>query len=154
MLVLLLMNEKIVYNHFQGTVQRCGEEYGECYRREISLFLSLERPLMLQTAKQIDGIVANVKKKLPISYRFMQALARGAKQDLATILKLSCHEELSHIQWYRECVDRTHCSVILARGKGGEAVLAQNWDWPKHYSLFSSVNRFDFKDAPRMLCYS
>jgi isopenicillin-N N-acyltransferase like protein len=116
-----------------GTLQECGQQYGQtaaaliqhnikAYGKLFQFHANLNREAALQKAEQLIPAIEATNPDLIVE---MQGVADGAGVSLNEIVMLNARTELLATVPLRECTS----IAALPPATSGDVWLAQNWDW-------------------------
>lgn len=142
-----MSGERLTLTEIRGTPALCGAAYCEEFATRIIGFgkQSVDpTPARLAYARRCWKYI---EKSAPTSAAFLTGMARaaGLSRDVSTLIAL--HEEIVH---------QPHCTAFVATGeatRGGETILAQNWDWSPALYPWPGLLRLAMTGGPRMLTY-
>jgi predicted choloylglycine hydrolase len=138
---------RLQLHRLRGTAAAVGEAYGRTFEQSIMGFAHQELKPDKTKLAYARKCWKHVEKAAPHSARLMKGIARGANLSIEHITLLSLHEEVMHMP---------HCTAFAASGastRGGDAVVAMNWDWDSHLWPWSGLLHLTVKGSPRMATY-
>lgn len=142
------MSEKMLaVTSFKGTLQECGQAYGEALETEILGFWQQEIRPRKEYLTYAERCWLFVQKQAPQSAEFVRGMAAGAHLPPAYITMLLLHEEFGHMP---------HCTAFAATGaatEDGKTINAQNWDWPPGLYPWPGLLRLDAQGTLATLTY-
>lgn len=142
-----MSGDRLALTEIRGTPTMCGAAYGEEFATRIMGFAKLGVDPTLPRLAYARRCWKSIEKFAPTSAAFILGMAKGAgvSLDVATLLML--HEEIAH---------QPHCTAFVATGeatRGGQTMLAQNWDWSPALYPWPGLLRLAMTGGPRMLTY-
>jgi hypothetical protein len=126
--------------------------YGEEFRHHLRGFLAYAIGPDIRKLRYARRCWEHLRRETPVSAQFIQGVAHASGLGLDRTVLLALHEELAH-----EIPKPTpHCTALVATGpatRGGQTIVAQNWDWTPAMYPWAGLVRFSIQGSPRVLTY-
>ena len=127
------------YN-FYGSNKRIGQQHGEALRDEIFKTLSIYLDLWGHSKTKVRTLVSGYKKKISNDYPHLaeeiKGISRGSMIPVDFIYAINARTELFSNLSISEC---TAAGIYSRTKKGGDVILAQNWDWMNNFRGLTKV---------------
>jgi len=135
----------------EGTLLKCGVEYGEEFIDLIRGFCSQEVGDSRARLNYARRCLPLIYKHAPNAARFMEGMSRGSNLSLELVTLLALHEEIYH----HKVAALQHCTAVIGRDLRREdaIVIGQNWDWPPKYIAWPGLLKLSAKGSPSIFSY-